>query len=47
MNKTTTQVKEERYETPEILDIVPVSVAVKGDSPNPGSGEGTGSSGDD
>lgn len=34
MNKTTTQVKEERYETPEVIDIAPVSVAVKGDDPS-------------
>ena len=31
MNKTTTQpVKNEHYETPEVQDIAPVSVAVKG-----------------
>ena len=30
MNKTIPQAKEERYESPEILDIAPVSVAVQG-----------------
>lgn len=35
MNRTTKQNKNEHYETPEILEIAPVSVAVQGTSPNP------------